>query len=192
MEKMTKIITAILFTAFCHASSILKCLGAEESYYSKIKYTGPSYKLNQDIIEELSSLSDLVITDTAYQRICRSEKDQPALKLLHDLMLKDIKIFEDENSNSMAAINLQFLRDSSGRILVKYLTYLQSLAKTPKCLEKEIPEIKSLYSRYHYLEEDIKSEQVIGNRKELDSIFIKLRSIDKILKKCNVVQEAKK
>lgn len=181
---MTKYIVLILLSNCLWAQTLLKCLGSEEAAYAKSKYTGPMYKLNQTIIEEISSLSDLKITSSAYERICGKNSKTPSLRLLKDLLSSDVTIFENERSNSLASINFDHLKNNAGHILINYIGYLQSMTEDPKCLEKNIPELAKLYKKYQYLEEEVENQKLVGSKDELERIFKGLGRIDQILNKC--------
>lgn len=181
---MTKYIALIFFSNFIWAQTLLKCLGSEEASYAKVKYTGAKYKLNQIIIEEISSLSNLKITNAAYNRICQNKSSAPSLLLLSDLLSNDTVIFENEANNGLASINLAHIRRNSGHILINYIGFLQTMTEDPKCIERNIPEVKKLYQRYQYLEEEIDNHKLVGSEKELQSMFKGLDRIDQILKSC--------
>lgn len=181
-----KILIIFLLFNSVYAANLLRCLGQEESFYAKKRYTGPTYKLNQILIDEISSLSDLVMTEDAYQRVCTSKTKFPSLRLLKELVLNERQLFVGEDRNGIDFITLKSLRNNSGQILLKYISFIQSIAKDPKCIERNIPEVKILYSRYKYLEDEIPSKELMGNKKEIHKIFDSLANIDGILKKCEI------
>jgi hypothetical protein len=170
---------------------MLKCLGKEESYYASIKYTGPNYKLNQIMIDEMSSLNDLEMMSSSYQDICENLSFYPSLRLLEKLLSNGQKIFMTQGSDELAKHNIQALKDKSGRILTRYLALVQSAAPTASCLNDNIPEIKNLYARYRYLEDTLGPKELVGSKKEIKSIFKKLRNIDAIFKKCSEIKRKK-
>ncbi len=182
---MKKLLITLIVISNTYASSLLHCLGSEENYYAKKKYTGPAYKLNQNMIDEMTSISNLEITKEAYDRICKSPKKSPSLQLLKELILREKKIFRKEEGSDFQFVHLNAIRDNAGITLVKFLSYVQSLAKDPKCIEKNIPGVTQLFQRYLYLEEELSSKVVIGEKADLEVIFAKLEEIDSILKKCS-------
>jgi hypothetical protein len=182
---MKKILLAyVILTSYVNAQSLLHCLGAEESHYAKLKYTGPNYKLNQLMIEEISSLSDLKILPAAYNKICRDPKAYPSLLLLESLMNRNSRLFRDGGDQQFQYATLKTLKSNSGRLLITYLSYIQSVSTTAKCIEREIPQVTNLYSRYRYLQDVIDPKDLNGSRNELKQIFNKLKNVDRILKSC--------
>ncbi|EQC45996.1 hypothetical protein M900_1763 [Bacteriovorax sp. Seq25_V] len=133
----------------------------------------------------MTSISNLEVTPEAYKRICSSSKRSPSLLLLKELIIRDRKIFKKEEGSDFQYVHLNAVRDRAGIMLVKFLSSVQSLAKDPKCIEKNIPGVKPLFQRYLYLEEELSSKKIIGEKADLEIIFDKLESIDEILKKCN-------
>lgn len=190
---MKKILLAyVILTSYVNAQSLLHCLGAEESHYAKLKYTGPNYKLNQLMIEEISSLSDLKILPDAYRRICRDPKAYPSLLLLESLMHKQSRLFRTGKDQQFQISTLKTLRANSGRLLITYLSYIQSVSSTAKCIENEIPQVTNLYSRYRYLQDVIDPNDLNGSMAELKQIFNKLKNVDRILKSCKKKSKNKK
>jgi len=183
---MKKILLAyVILTSYVQAQGLLRCLGAEEAHYAKLKYTGPNYRLNQLMIEELTSLSDLRVLPSAYNKICKDPSAYPSLLLLERLMHRNSKVFISSGDKKMQYATLKSLKNNSGRLLVTYLSYLQTVAKDAKCLERAIPEIKPLYSRYRYLQDVMDPKDMKGSRREVSAIFKKLKRADKIIKKCS-------
>ncbi len=165
-------------------NSILRCLAKEENFYAKNKYTGPNYKLNQTMIEEVTALGNLEMTQHAYRSICKGD-GYPSLKLLEHLLAKKKDVFMDHYENhNMIMVTLDALLDRSGSILITYLTSLQAIAKKPNCLENQVPEIKNMIQRYFYLETDINRKTLDGDKKAQKALFRKLNNIDQIIARC--------
>ncbi|EQC50443.1 hypothetical protein [Bacteriovorax sp. DB6_IX] len=183
---MKKILLAyVILTSYVSAQSLLHCLGAEESHYAKQKYTGPNYRLNQLMIEEISSLSDLKVIPRVYKKICQDKSNYPSLLLLENLIHPKERLFQTSKNQFIEKSSLETIKENSGRLLITYLSYLQTVAKTPKCIEKEIPEIIPLYSRYRYLEDIVDPKDMNGSYNEIKAIFSKLKHADKILERCS-------
>ncbi len=174
----------VILTSYTFGQSLLHCLGKEEAHYAKLKYTGPNYKLNQIMIEEISALSDLEILPAAYRRICRDPKAYPSLLLLETLMRRQTKLFKSSENMKFQHSTFQSIREKSGRLLINYLSYIQSVAPTAKCVENKIPGVKILYSRYHYLQDVVDEKDLNGSMQELKKIFAKLKNVDGLLNSC--------
>lgn len=175
---------AIVLTSSCYAQTILQCLGKEENFYAKQKYTGPNYKLNQMMIEEMTSLNELKIKESSYRDICSNPKGYPSLRLLKKILLDERNLFSQIGKSAIYQTLAESIKDKAGDILIDYLTRLQATAQTPDCVVTQIPETKNLFSRYLHLREVLSSTQANGERKELYRIFSKLENVDTWLHKC--------
>ena len=144
MENMThflilKIITLSILCANSFSMTLLQCLAKEETYYAKIKYTGPNYKLNQVMIEEITSLGNLSLTESYNKKICYNSAF-PSLRLLEYLLKKEERLMKFEVDNTLQHITYKALLDKSGNIFISYLTGLQATFTVPGCIEKKVPE----------------------------------------------------
>lgn len=179
------LIISLILSSQVFAQSLLTCLGREENFYAKKKYTGPNYKLNQIMIEEITSLSDLKVLPSAYKKICMKPGAYPSLVLLEELMNKSSNVFQTKNIGPIEKVTFESLKEKSGEILIQYLSLVQSMAPSPRCIEENIPGVKNLFARYRYLQDVIDADDLHGKNQEQEAIFSKLREIDSILVKCS-------
>ena len=177
-----KTLLFIIISSFANATTLLQCLAKEENYYAKIKYTGPNYKLNQVMIEEITSLGNLSLTSKYNRKICKNSSF-PSLRLLEYLLKKERDLIKLEQENKLQQITFESLMNRSGNIFISYLTGLQATYTVAGCIEKKIPEAKQLMERYLYLQEDVDAKTLDGSSQFLDSLFAKL-SNPKLLQDC--------
>jgi hypothetical protein len=174
-----------------HALDILKCLGTEELILHKKKLTGPLYALNQEFINELSSWGHVNIKLKELNDICSNKDFSPSVSLLQHFLIYGNSFFSTKTKNlSVATIALQkSLLDALvlkiPNIFFGYLSSLQGLATDPKCLNKEIPEINFYIFKFKYLEDEISSAELLKDKKKINNIFEKIKSLDSILEKCS-------
>lgn len=181
-----KLLFTILLIPSIYAGTLLQCLAKEEDYYAKLKYTGPNYKLNQIMIEQITSLGNLSLNKEYDRKICKNASF-PSLRLLEQLLLKEKGLFDFDPENKLQEITFEALLDKSGNIFISYLTSLQATYSIPGCLEKKIPEVAVLLERYLYLETSVDRETLDGPRSFITSLFEKLSDKD-ILKDCTKPQ----
>lgn len=167
-------------------SPILKCLGQEELIIHKKKSEGPIYSLNKIFINELSS-ANLVVTDRFLKKICHSKDFAPSVELLYNLLIYGTSIFKKNPAHE--TINYQIssiarINDNISTIFFNYISSLQQLAPTPKCLEKYIPPLDKLMKRFKVLEGDFSSRSLLSDKKQIKEIFKKLKNLDQIIMKC--------
>ena len=51
------------------------------------------------------------------------------------------------------------------------LSVCKCLTKDPHCLEREIPELKYLYERIKYLEEEIDAPELVEDNDKIEAVF---------------------
>lgn len=169
--------------------SILHCLGMEELAIHRMKDQGPAYKLNQALINEISSGNLLRIHPKVIQDICSVRDFSPSVNFLKTLLLKGKSVFifneEDEKIKRLQMVATESLQSKIHGFFFQYLISLQNLLAGPDCLYKEIPEFDYLTKRFQYLLEDIPAEKLMADKKKIRIIFEKLKNFPRVVARCN-------
>jgi len=171
------------------AQNILHCLAKEEEKIHRQKSEGPLYRLNQYFVSQLAGLTGVKLKDRYFEMICHKNRSE-SLKLLESLLINKSDIFNfktlsrDSGTQIYQKAEIQTLIDSAPNLFFTYLSGLQAKAKDPKCLEKEIIELKYFMERYMFLEGEIKTETLLDDKIKIQSVFKKLENISAIYKRC--------
>lgn len=181
----------VIFLLFqeVRAENILHCLAREEEKIHQDKMDGPLYWLNQYLVSQLAGLTGVKLQKNFYDEIC-NDHDSASLKLLENLLIHgkniiDIKtLSKEEGARVYQNAVIETMVDASPGEFFKYISKLQSFADDPKCLEREIPEIKHFMDRYMYLEGEIQTETLLDDKSKIQSIFKRFHSMKSIYAKC--------
>jgi hypothetical protein len=169
---------------------VLQCLAKEEARLHKNNDHGSSYRLNQDLLNELAGSNTIYFKKKYVDEICQNRAFSPSVSLLKLLLTRETSIFDFSTENlesSEGSFRLNFIREfqkQAPRLLVQYLAGIQGELPTSNCLENAIPETKSIFERMKYLEEEISFNDIVKDKKKLESIFIKLSKLSTIKIKC--------
>jgi hypothetical protein len=192
------IITMLPFHCFAKKdNALLKCLGIEELKIHRAKSEGPLYRLNQLLINKLASFNNLILREAYYQEICKNKNFSPSLALIKSILLNRKKIFDPKSFHENASIksyqmaSLESLSGEMAHVFFNYLSQIQALTPTAKCLEKNMPELGLFLERYKYLETDYSPDVLLEEKSKLNSIFNKLQRLDSILKRCEKEKKSK-
>ena len=154
------------------------------------KTVGPVYFLNQHFVNELATIYGLTLKKDVLDEVCQSREFSPSVYLLKILLLRGRDAFDIPPAanlggvEALAASSLTSFLERIPHVFFTYLSKLQALAPRAKCLEKEIPELSYFMERYKYLEDAIGTKKLIEEPAKVNSIFIKLKRFDAIIKKC--------
>lgn len=198
MRKLKRTIlsaVALLYGTQIYASTnlLLQCLAKEETDLHKDKDQGVLYRLNQNFLNELATSNDIALKKNYVDEICKSKKHSPSVSLLRLLLLKESDIYDlslSEVDVTMRPFKMGYINEfqkSVPHLLVQYISGLQSEMATPDCLEKAVPELKTFFERLKYLEEEMKTSEVISDKKRIEKIFKKLENIKSIKKECETI-----
>ena len=188
-------INLTLFVLICDApfamnSTILHCLGKEESIIHRAKSDGPLYKLNQALINKLSSISSLNVKEEYLQKICNPQDFSPSVEFLRIGILYEMKAFQTKGVSNFQKGQLKSLLEDIPHLLFNYLSSLQALSPKAKCLKEKIPELAYFIERYRYLETDYPAKRLLEEKGKVQKLFNGLKRLDKIMAACK--KEAKK
>ncbi|MEK6626253.1 MAG: hypothetical protein AABY86_14880 [Bdellovibrionota bacterium] len=184
-------------------SDLIRCLGQEELSLHQQKLTGPLYQLNQELIVLFAGNNELLLKEGLFEQICKNidgDKDfSPSVTLLRKLLTNNYNIFFlDEalvpaRSKLAHHVILNELKERGHLIFINYIAGLQGLTKDPHCLEREIPELKYLFERIKYLEEEIDAPELIEDNDKVEAVFQKLKDFKALQQRClNILPKKKK
>lgn len=170
---------------------LLRCLGKEEAKLHKEKSQTVLYRLNQDFINELATSNDIAIKKNFVEEICSPKaKYPPSVGLLRLLLLNESDIFDLSLSDvdpSMRSYKMAYIREFQKKVphlFISYLAGIQEEMPDAHCLTDAIPEITAFNQRLKYLEEEISTHQLLSQKKNIESIFSKLKNIKTIKANC--------
>ncbi|MFA6235891.1 MAG: hypothetical protein WC635_01080 [Bacteriovorax sp.] len=186
---------ALLYGTQIYAApnQLLQCLAKEEAGLHKEKNQGVLYRLNQNFLNELATSNDIALKKNYIDEVCKSKKHSPSVSLLRLLLLKEADIYDlslSEVDVTMRPFKMGYINEFQKTIphlFVQYISGLQAEMATADCLEKAIPELKTFFERLKYLEEEMKTSEVISDKKRIDKIFNKLEQIKAIKKNCDKI-----
>ncbi|MDD0853511.1 hypothetical protein HBN50_10395 [Halobacteriovorax sp. GB3] len=185
------IIPFLLFSSNVLAvSDILKCLAKEELIIHKKKSTGPLYRLNQTLINGVSSLGSMPLKKDFYQRICGENiTNSPSLNFLQIGLIYGKRMYptlseEASSQERFQYSEMQRVMDGLTKTFFNYVSQVQALSPSAKCLKEEIPELDELYLRFRYLSSEISPDWAYKERKSLTRIFNSLNNLENIFKSC--------
>ncbi|HAZ14282.1 MAG: hypothetical protein A2X86_18830 [Bdellovibrionales bacterium GWA2_49_15] len=179
-------------------SDLIRCLGQEELALHKEKVTGPLYQLNQELIVLFAGNNELMLKEGFFEEICHNKDFGPSVALLEKLLTNNYNVFLlDEKlvpprSKLSHHVILNELKDRGHLIFTNYLAGLQGLTPDPHCLEREIPELKYLYQRIKYLEEEINASELVEENAKIEAVFQKLKNFKALRKNCHDFMTKKK
>ena len=162
----------------------------EELQLHRKRDIGPRYVLNQVFLNKLSSNS-IAIKNKYAKKICNYKSGRPSLIMLKILLLEqrdlfDIKVSKnriDGLENFKISQADEFVAQAAD-VFFEYISGVQAMAPSANCLEKKIPQIKSLFRRYRYLEEEVAAVELLKDKKEILEIFKGLENIDNVFAIC--------
>lgn len=166
---------------------VLECLGNEELLLHKAKITGPLYKLNQSLIDELTASSDLIIKKEYVQNICDLKEFNVSVNLLKSLLMEGIKLYQFSGNENILALQKATAKDLLDRIpniFFQYIAGIQGQTSFPQCLQKKISELEYFTTRFYYLEEEISAVKIFRDKDKLHKVFDGLKRLDKIEEEC--------
>lgn len=173
---------------------LLKCLGQEELTLHKRKITGSAYHLNQWLISALINASSIQLKSQYMTKVCKKNELSTSLSFLKIMLLEGMDIFQTSKLTGVAKeYQLQSLRNfiaEAPHLFFRFLSYLQSSLKYPRCLREEIPELQKMLDRFQRLE-DVAPQYFLKDKKLIMKIFKRLNKIDSIVETCKSKFEEK-
>ena len=170
-----------LVTPLFSQETLLSCLGKEEKVHFKNRDTGILYKLNQSLVNEFTPASQIKLKEKYLKLICSNKKTSPSLKFLYYFLINGKNIFSNHEKQKFA---LTVIEQNIPNLFFNYLSLIQGSFPTPHCLQENIPEVTYFLNRYKYLEGEIPSVNLLEDKNKIESIFLKIRYLKKIKKKC--------
>jgi len=174
-----------------HQNTLLPCLAREESYYHQKKMLNASYRLNQNLINSLTSHNDILIKENYVQTICKIDvSKQPSLELLKLFMLESTSLFDYSLNRDEAGLKsfkvgaIEDFQKNIPRVFIDYILDLSQQFPNAKCLKKEMPELEYVINQIKYLEEEIHYKKLLDNKKLINTIFNKINLIDQYKLRC--------
>jgi len=176
---------------------ILCCLAQEEQALNDAHFaSGPLYKLNTTLIDEMRNIDGLWPTPEAEQQICHSPDFSPSVALVRELLMQGRKIFMadprrddlDVASDGLQNATAEALVERTPRIFFDYISSLQTVMGLPECLNRKIPPLKKFQDKLR----DLESEKVAGKiviPAQIEQIFNGLKNLDKYAKECAAEQK---
>lgn len=168
---------------------LLQCLAKEEEQLHK-RSQSSLYRLNQDFVNEFAGSNDITIKKNYIDEICQSKKFSPSVGLLRLLLLKENQIYDMNLSGveaNMRPFKMGYINEFQKQvpnIFIQYISSIQSEMPTANCLEKYIPELHGFKEKIQYLEMEIPTHQLIGQKHKIEAIFDKLLGIKSIKERC--------
>ena len=160
------------------SNGALLCLAKEEEAYHKKRYTGPLYTLNQKLILNLAEIDHVTFMPGVIDRICSSRKISPSYKLLKLCLLDGKRIFElKQNKDTMVVYDwvdhqlAQGFIEQCYDIFFKYSLSIQSMSKTPRCLQYEVPALHNILNNLKYVREHVKLREVFASVPTFETII---------------------
>lgn len=173
---------------------LIRCLAQEEEIIHQRKYGGPLYRLNQTLINELISWSNVHVKSRYLKKICIDNREfSPSVSFLKWVLLDGLHVFElstaqrEQQAGGVAGYQAQELRGFIERlpmIFFVYLAELQLIVENPHCFHQHIPELQYFYQRFKYLEGVVARKDLMDDRQKLRNIFQNLLRLDQIAKSC--------
>ena len=171
------------------SNDLLYCLGQEEKKLHLKKRTGPQYFLNQYFINEAASTGVFRLKKKFYKKICVDNEFPPSIGLMKNILLHEKSLFREvkTESNHLDALytsGLESLVETAPHIFFQFLSIIQSHTRYAHCFRDNIPELHKMMENYQYLEEELSSKQLLSNKKSINIIFDKLKSLEEIYERC--------
>ena len=176
---------------------LLHCLGREELQLHQHKTLGPVYLLNQKFISSVTAIGDFSIRRKHLKKICHDKNFSPSLKLLHLFLLHGIDLIDTDKvkNDQLKKLKIIAIEDLAGKIphlFFSYLSRLQGLTPLAGCLNHHIPEIDFFLNKFKYLESEMQVQDLISEKKKINSIFKKLNNLDYYLDQCHKIARRSK
>ena len=176
---MKFLIIFILSQSIVYAKSkelpkIVRCLAQEEAKFHQKKYTGPMYKLNQQLVNMLAIETQLIFKRDFTEKVCLA--DSKALTLHSHLLLDYSEIFITPRNKNDWEINLfakqvDLLISKNYELFLYLVSLVQMEISSPHCLSKLVPNYET------YLEKEMYLKDLKSNYNDKDSLLV----IEKIL-----------
>ena len=165
---------------------LLKCLAQEEAQIHQQKLYNHRYHLNQEFFNSLASDAYVYLKEDLFERICQKNAHfGPAENLLFILLTEGQKAFSFKEENyHLQKASVSNLLELLPQLLFQYLSNLQAQAPTPDCLEKNIPEAKYFMEQFRYLEGEIPTSQILGNKDKIRRLFEALKNYQQMFNRC--------
>lgn len=163
------------------ACEVLHCLGKEELHYHRNKDSGPLYKLNQMILNQMATGHSPCVRREFIGPICHGPPSPPSLAFLKQGLLHREGLLL--NSREEGAIKENF----AGVVLeifLDFLSILQAQAPEHGCLDREIPYLREIKAQIHYLRNRVDIKRLIRNKRAIEQIFRSFGRIEQIYQKC--------
>lgn len=176
---------------------LLECLGQEELILHKNHVTGPNYRLNQFLIEELAAASDIQLKENYVNLVCNEKDFSPSVALLRLLLIKGLEIYNLPSKKNVYERALQkgtieSLLDRIPHVFFQYIASLQALTDDPKCLNRHVKNLDYFILRFRYLEGDLDANVILAETKKVNEIFQSLKGLDEINDRCKKAKLKKK
>lgn len=175
---------------------LLQCLAKEEENLHKKGPPDALFRLNQEFVNELASVNDITLKKNYIDEICGSKLTSPSVGLLKLLLLKEHEIYDLSLSgveSSMRPFKMSYINEFQKqvpRIFFSYLSGVQSEMAGAHCLENSIKELAGLSEKIKYLEDELTTKEILGQKSKLESIFRQLENLPQIKRQC--LEESKR
>lgn len=183
------------------SKTIIKCLVEEEFGVYALKFRGPLYQLNQKLLNEFTTQSDLNLTPKALNKICHDKEFSTSVKLVESIILHGKNIFALNKKSKFHYYHINFiegLRLRSLDLFFDYLSHLQGLTASAGCIGRTISSYNEFKDTYQYLQDELGHKRMIDTSKEhVVKILDRLKELNSIMETCEkkpekVAQKKKK
>ena len=176
---------------------ILCCLAQEEQALNDAHLaSGPLYKLNTTLIDEMRNIDGIWPTAEAERQICHNPDFSPSVALVKELLLKGKGVFIndphrddlDVASGGLQNAAAEALVEHTPRIFFDYISYLQMMVSLPECLNYKIPALKEFQDKV----KDLESEKTAGKiviPAQIEKIFEGLKKFERYARECAAEQQ---
>ena len=177
-----------------YSTTVVRCLGLEEAQFHKTKKMGALFDLNQKMIGEVTQLMNTDAKPEYKKKICMAQS--PSWAMLEVLLLdpKNWWVIEAETLQKQPYLSKELvneLNELSFELFIHFIQALQIDAPMAGCLENKVPELKPLFYKVKYLQEDVSTKDLLPNHATLTLIFKKLDSPQKIYDECWIENQKK-
>ncbi|MBP5295745.1 MAG: hypothetical protein J6Y94_00230 [Bacteriovoracaceae bacterium] len=171
---------------------ILCCLAKEEQALNDAHFaSGPLYKLNNTLIDEIRNIDGIWPTEEAQIRICHNRDFSPSVALVKELLMQGMNIFTTDAKREedlgapdrLQNATAEALVERTPRIFFDYISALQTQMGLPECLNRKIPDLKKFQDKLR----DLESEKVAGKiviPEQIEKIFEGLKNLDQYAQEC--------
>ena len=177
-------------------SRLLRCLGAQEQRFHKLKTQGAFYELNQRLIGELIQAHGVDANASLLKQVC-TKNPKSALAMLEAMLLdqKDWFVIKATDNKMQDSINRELVKElnqTAPEILLNFIASLQVQAPSADCLEKHIPGIGKLHHEVKWLQEEVDLTKITLKRSRLTKIFAGIARSEEFFQLCAAEEKAKK